>query len=851
MSMNVFMEIFLFFVTILQFLFPFAFKDTEQVPEQPDDSFVEEVVPGDHVHTGGNCLIGAICEICGEEYADKGEHVYITTAKQATCTEDGYVTYRCNLCYHTETGNVIPAKGHQNVRKEVAATCTNAGYITETCSVCGAFEKTPTDAAKGHTYVETNVPATCEKEGYVEFKCEDCGSSYTRITDPAIGHSYSAGTVLPADCYKGDRTEFVCENCGDVDYVETSAPLGHNYVASVTDPTCVADGYTTHTCTRCGSYYTDTVVARIGHSYTSYVYQNDATCRKDGTQIATCDNGCGTSSIIDLVGSRLPHTDADMDMYCDYGGEYLVMEYDSLSYPSEVLNNNSVSYKTLMARADETDENVYVANQGYENYGLFTSPYYAAAVNGTSIPVYSTVVFLGESRKGAIHSFSEIYVKEGEFATFDLELTDITSDFSISNASVLPASSGVVSSTTSNTVNVRLSGFGVHTILINNGDQRYAYTIHVREDYDEDAEIAELRAQGYTVSVIDGYLELDYAIFSGSAVSNQVVYLKKGAYVSFKHSIDINSDDDNKNKSEATAEGAQAINHNGLGLNRFPAISAHANNNTKILGYGVFDLTRLDRAERRGLVFTFANNVEVRGVKVINAPEWSVITYRCDNVLIKDVDVFGYRQNSDAFDICSSSNVTVEGCFARTGDDGYIVKGADGDANTRTENITVKNCYAWMGKARCFGIFGECYKSINNVTFKDCVVLAHDATWDFDRIPAIGIVAEVSNDRNEAVTISNVTFDNILMCRNDGRAINVITFTQIANSISVRDITFRNISYASNNEKILVVNYAPSGTISNVKFENVKCNNVLITDGNKSTYFEDESYNGGYINIVN
>ena len=160
--MNIFYEIFLLLMTALQFLFPFAFKDSEEVPEQPTDSVIEEVVPGDHVHYGGNCLTGAVCDICGEVYAEEGEHVYIVNAKQATCTEDGYVTYRCNLCFYSYTGSVTPAKGHSYTEKIVEATCTSWGLKISTCSGCGASETIRTDAPKDHNfeYVRT-IPADC------------------------------------------------------------------------------------------------------------------------------------------------------------------------------------------------------------------------------------------------------------------------------------------------------------------------------------------------------------------------------------------------------------------------------------------------------------------------------------------------------------------------------------------------------------------------------------------------------------------------------------------------------------------------------------------------------------------
>ncbi len=45
----------------------------------------------------------------------------------------------------------------------------------------------------------------------------------------------------------------------------------HSYVAVVTAPTCVADGYTTYTCSKCGESYTDDIVAALGHNYVNGV----------------------------------------------------------------------------------------------------------------------------------------------------------------------------------------------------------------------------------------------------------------------------------------------------------------------------------------------------------------------------------------------------------------------------------------------------------------------------------------------------------------------------------------------------------------------------------------------------
>ena len=55
--------------------------------------------------------------------------------------------------------------------------------------------------------------------------------------------------------------EQICTVCG----VVLTEKLGHDYKAVVTDPTCTADGYTTHTCSSCNDTYTDSKVDALGH----------------------------------------------------------------------------------------------------------------------------------------------------------------------------------------------------------------------------------------------------------------------------------------------------------------------------------------------------------------------------------------------------------------------------------------------------------------------------------------------------------------------------------------------------------------------------------------------------------
>lgn len=84
-------------------------------------------------HTGGvaDCSHKAICDVCGEEYGELGDHRYNKVVKDATCTEPGYIKYVCNGCGEEDTARaeIFPAKGH----------C----YVKGVCSNCGARNSNP------------------------------------------------------------------------------------------------------------------------------------------------------------------------------------------------------------------------------------------------------------------------------------------------------------------------------------------------------------------------------------------------------------------------------------------------------------------------------------------------------------------------------------------------------------------------------------------------------------------------------------------------------------------------------------------------------------------------------------
>lgn len=462
-------------------------------------------------------------------------------------------------------------------------------------------------------------------------------------------------------------------------------------------------------------------------------------------------------------------------------------DFSFLEYPEEAiitLEEAGLTEQELVGRASAQLPE-YVQSGGYDDInGIIVSPYYTAKVSGEEIPVYASVVFIRVDDTGTLHSFSEIYVDPDTDFSFNIEITG--ADVELKNAIVLPESHGVKAHCEDNTVTASINKTGVYTFLFNNANQYYGYTLMVREKVDEDAEIKAYQEQYGEDNVIvleKGVYEYDYVSFVSE--NNLVIYLREGAYVIANHLFDINSAEDENIYFEETAWF-----NNSIGLTRYPFLNFYNCNNLTFAGRGVIDMTRLDRRERRGMVFTSCNNVTVKDVKIINSPEWSFISYCCDGVSIENVDIIGNRGNCDGFAICNSHNVTVDNCFARVADDTFEVKALGGTMDSH--NITFSNCIAWGGYARCFGITGEVNKKISDVTFRDCAVVYRDAIWDNDRIGSLVVVAEQTEG-----SIDGVLFENIEIFRDEGRPILVKIYDEEAENFEIKNVVFKNISYTS------------------------------------------------------
>ena len=236
---------------------------------------IQIVLGYDSTCTAPGLTDGTRCKKCGDILVHqqvisiKPHREIIDAAVEPTCTETGLTEGKhCSDCGKiTVVQSTVPAKGHTEVVDvAVDATCTETG-LTEGkhCSTCNAVTVAQTVVpAKGHTeVVDVAVDATCTQTGLTQGKhCSVCSKVLVaQTTVPATGHTEAIDAAVDATCTATGITEGKhCSVCNEVLVAQTVVDvLGHKYSSTVKAPTATKDGFATHTCSRCGDYYEETI----------------------------------------------------------------------------------------------------------------------------------------------------------------------------------------------------------------------------------------------------------------------------------------------------------------------------------------------------------------------------------------------------------------------------------------------------------------------------------------------------------------------------------------------------------------------------------------------------------------
>ena len=218
----------------------------------------------------------------------------------ATCTKMGTTTYTatCGTASKTTTRQDVAMADHEySATVEWVGKDFMKGRVTYECTQCypgdkGHFKYEDVDAV-----VKVVKEPTCLKDGEerhfisASINGVEVAQKMETVKLPALGHDFTKKdaahvTFAFAEDGKTAVATIRCDRCG--------ATTTENVIctAEVTTPaTCTEKGTTTYTAT-CGTASETTTrqdVPALGHSFTNYVYNGDATCGGDGTETAKCD----------------------------------------------------------------------------------------------------------------------------------------------------------------------------------------------------------------------------------------------------------------------------------------------------------------------------------------------------------------------------------------------------------------------------------------------------------------------------------------------------------------------------------------------------------------------------------
>ena len=276
----------------------YTLHECEYCKDSYKDNFVEKIP---HEYVGEITIkpthnsdgeIKYTCKYCGDSYIEKIEktpHELEAKVVAPTCTEKGYTLYTCKDkdCGYSYKDNYIDALGHNyeaKITKE--ATCKENGEITYTCSRCGDSYTEEIQKLE-HNYTSEVIAPTCTEKGYTLYTCSNCGDTYKDNFTDVISHNYKEVNKVDPTCAKEGKIVYECEYCGD-SYEVSIDKLPHKYVDTIVDPTCTSEGYTIHECEYCGDSYKDTYTDKIAHNESEWIIDSEAQCEKDGHRHKEC-----------------------------------------------------------------------------------------------------------------------------------------------------------------------------------------------------------------------------------------------------------------------------------------------------------------------------------------------------------------------------------------------------------------------------------------------------------------------------------------------------------------------------------------------------------------------------------
>jgi hypothetical protein len=226
------------------------------------------------------------------------------------------------------------------------------------------------------------------------------------------------------------------------------------------------------------------------------------------------------------------------------------------------------------------------------------------------------------------------------------------------------------------------------------------------------------------------------------------------------------------------------------------------------------------------IVFSSCKRVTVKDVFITKSPFWCMHLADCDAVHIYGIRLWTnmLAPNADGIDVTSCTNVVIDGCDIRTGDDALAIVGYNhhyevpGYRHLKhfSGNIIISNCNLQSNSSgirigyedqnslenvrisnvnitnssRGIGIFLRDEGSLRNITFTNMYIQTRMPTGDWwGNGEPIHISALMGNNGKPLGNIENVQFNN-LICKGDAGMLVYGTEGSIIKNLSFKNISF-------------------------------------------------------------
>ncbi|BET66234.1 glycoside hydrolase family 28 protein [Opitutales bacterium ASA1] len=264
--------------------------------------------------------------------------------------------------------------------------------------------------------------------------------------------------------------------------------------------------------------------------------------------------------------------------------------------------------------------------------------------------------------------------------------------------------------------------------------------------------------------------------------------------------------------------------------------------------------TNLEVERPRMFFIDRCTDVRISGLRLRDSGFWNVHLYRCQDVLIEDLDIFSpgtvpiRAPSTDGIDIDSCQRVTVRRCTISVDDDCIAIKGskgplADRDASSPpVEDILIEDCT--FGTGHGVVTFGSEATVVRNVTVRNCTV------------KGLNNLVRLKLRPDTPQLYENVVYENIVM-EGDGRLFDVQPWRQFYDPQGhepppsiVRNVTVRNVTGSCRRLGVLAGN--PGDTIEDIRLENLDLraeDTNLRLGGVRGIVFENVRVNGSPFSV--